>query len=205
MDSHDLTVAGLTQMLANPARYEIVQAGCASPPPDVLLYSVDDSDGGHDPELHALVRRGTSTVVVVHWEDSAPGVAAALACGAHGAVSLKLAAADLLDEVEKVRLGSEPGTEPPSRGSCHPEIARAGLTPRELDALALVAAGLTNQEIADRLFISINTVKTYLRTAYQKIGAERRSQAVIWVERHGLTRPVPAPVPVPGHAEVAGV
>ena len=125
---HDLAVAGLTQMLANPARYEIVQAGCASPPPDVLLYSVDDSDGGHDPELHALVRRGTSTVVVVHWEDSAPGVAAALACGAHGAVSLKLAAADLLDEVEKVRLGSEPGTEPPSRGSCHPEIARAGLT-----------------------------------------------------------------------------
>ena len=50
----------------------------------------------------------------------------------------------------------------------------------------LVAAGLTNQEIAEQLYLSINTVKTYIRYGYRKIGAERRSHAVVWVERHGL-------------------
>ena len=68
--------------------------------------------------------------------------------------------------------------------------------------LGLIAQGLTNQEIADRLFISINSVKTYVRTAYRKIEVERRSQAVVWVERRGLT---PAPPSIlPDHATAAG-
>jgi DNA-binding CsgD family transcriptional regulator len=63
-----------------------------------------------------------------------------------------------------------------------------GLTTREIDVLGLVAAGLTNPEIADRLYLSINSIKTYIRTAYHKIGGNQRAQA-IWVERYGLTPP----------------
>lgn len=55
------------------------------------------------------------------------------------------------------------------------------LSQREREILHLIAAGLTNQEIADKLHVSINTVKTYVRGAYRKIGADRRSQAVGWV------------------------
>ena len=44
--------------------------------------------------------------------------------------------------------------------------------------LALITQGLSNQEIADRTYLSINSVKTYIRTAYRKIGVTRRSQAV---------------------------
>jgi DNA-binding CsgD family transcriptional regulator len=50
--------------------------------------------------------------------------------------------------------------------------------------LQLIAAGCSNEEIADELIVSINTVKTYVRTAYRKIGARRRSQAIVWVMDH---------------------
>ena len=63
-----------------------------------------------------------------------------------------------------------------------------GLTGREVEVLALIAEGLTNQEIADRVFISINSVKTYIRSAYRKIGVNSRSQAAVWGMQHGIVR-----------------
>ena len=62
----------------------------------------------------------------------------------------------------------------------------SGLSKRETQVLAEIAAGRTNSEVAERLFLGINTVKTYIRTAYRKIGVETRSQAVIWALEHGL-------------------
>ena len=50
----------------------------------------------------------------------------------------------------------------------------------------MIAAGMSNQEIADRSYLSINSVKTYIRTAYRKIGAQRRSQAVRWAIENGF-------------------
>ncbi len=50
----------------------------------------------------------------------------------------------------------------------------------------LITQGLSNQEIADRSYLSINSVKTYIRTAYRKIGVTRRSQAVVWGMKHGF-------------------
>jgi two-component system, NarL family, response regulator LiaR len=62
----------------------------------------------------------------------------------------------------------------------------AVLSEREEQVLALIAQGLTNQQIADRLFISINSVKTYIRSAYRKVGVASRSQAVAWGLRNGV-------------------
>lgn len=53
-----------------------------------------------------------------------------------------------------------------------------GITPRELEILGLIAAGLSNREIADRLFVSENTVKTHSSRLFDKLGAKRRTQAV---------------------------
>ena len=56
----------------------------------------------------------------------------------------------------------------------------AGLSPREAEIIALITQGLSNQEIADRIYVSINSVKTYIRSAYRKIDVTKRTQAVIW-------------------------
>lgn len=57
-------------------------------------------------------------------------------------------------------------------------ISELGITPRELEILGLIAAGMSNREIADRLFVSENTVKTHSSRLFDKLGARRRTQAV---------------------------
>ena len=57
-------------------------------------------------------------------------------------------------------------------------VARLGITPRELEILELIASGLSNREIAERLFVSENTVKTHASRLFDKLGARRRTQAV---------------------------
>ena len=57
-------------------------------------------------------------------------------------------------------------------------VAALGITPRELEILGLIAEGLSNREIGDRLCVSENTVKTHSTRLFDKLGAKRRTQAV---------------------------
>ena len=68
-----------------------------------------------------------------------------------------------------------------------PAIADAGLTPREVDVLKLIAAGLSNSEIAATLVVSDATVKTHINHVFAKTGARDRAQAVRYAFEHGLT------------------
>jgi DNA-binding NarL/FixJ family response regulator len=65
-------------------------------------------------------------------------------------------------------------------------LRRTGITARELEVLQLVALGLSTREIADKLFVSINTVKTHTSSIFQKLGASRRTQAVQKAATAGL-------------------
>ena len=61
-----------------------------------------------------------------------------------------------------------------------------GITPREHEILTLIAAGLSNREIAERLFVSENTVKTHSSRLFDKLQAKRRTQAVQIAKEAGL-------------------
>ncbi|NMX04151.1 response regulator transcription factor [Mobiluncus mulieris] len=65
-------------------------------------------------------------------------------------------------------------------------VALASLTERETEVLKLIAHGMTNQELADKLFISMTTVKTHVGNILNKIGARDRVQAVIFAYENGL-------------------
>ncbi len=65
-------------------------------------------------------------------------------------------------------------------------LEKFGITPREYEVLQLIAQGLSNQEIADRLFVSLNTVKTHTSNVFGKLDAQRRTQAIQKAKTLGL-------------------
>lgn len=65
-------------------------------------------------------------------------------------------------------------------------VEELGITPRELEILEAIAAGLSNREIAERLFVSENTVKTHAARLFDKLSARRRTQAVQRAKEAGL-------------------
>ena len=65
-------------------------------------------------------------------------------------------------------------------------VRELALTPRELEILGLIASGLSNREIAEKIFVSENTVKTHSSRLFDKLGARRRTQAVQLGKASGL-------------------
>ena len=78
--------------------------------------------------------------------------------------------------------------DPPEGGTRHQQLP-AGLTTREAEVLALLASGLSNSEIAQRLFVSNATVKTHINRIFAKTGARDRAQAVRYAYQTGLANP----------------
>jgi len=65
-------------------------------------------------------------------------------------------------------------------------LEQLGITPRELDVLRLIAEGLSTRQMADRLCVSENTVKTHCSRVFDKLGVSRRTQAVVVGKQFGL-------------------
>jgi len=187
-DPHELVVAGIGALLARfPDRVELLDwSDCAEA--DVVLYGVDaEKPASHDAGLHQLLRNTSAQVFAFGWNKESPGALAASACGVHGFAHKQLTAEQLVDLIEVAHdTRSHRRTDLSDDSECHPEVLAAGLTRRESQVLSLIASGLSNGEIADALYLSINSIKTYIRSAYHKIGVQRRSQAVLWATRHGL-------------------
>jgi DNA-binding NarL/FixJ family response regulator len=126
----------------------------------------------------------------------------ALRAGASGFLSKGVEPADLLDAIRLVAAGEallspkatrsliERFLDQPEPGAPVPAPERlASLTDREREVLTLVAAGLSNDEIAERLYVSPLTAKTHVNRAMTKLGARDRAQLVVIAYQSGLVRP----------------
>jgi DNA-binding NarL/FixJ family response regulator len=128
-------------------------------------------------------------------------VLAALRAGASGFLSKGVEPTDLLDAIRLVASGEallSPGATrsliarflgTPEPGPLPAPARLDGLTDREREVLALVAAGLSNDEIAERLYVSPLTAKTHINRAMTKLGARDRAQLVVIAYQSGLVRP----------------
>ena len=112
----------------------------------------------------------------------------ALGIGASGVLSKRLPVPALVSAFEAIHAGRTVV----DLGDGHPPSMRPWpdeLTPREAEVIAMVTRGLDNKTIAEQASISINSVKSYIRSAYRKMGVSSRSQAVLWGVRHGYVSP----------------
>jgi DNA-binding NarL/FixJ family response regulator len=160
---------------------------------DIALYdNFAQGEADHD-DIEALIASPQAQRVVVYtWNFDDDLVQAALTKGTDGYLSKALPASDLVDALERVHGGEVVVSEAPNRGRLSvgqdwPGRSE-GLTERESEILALITQGRTNSEIGAITYLSINSIKTHIRSAYRKIGATSRTQAVLWGVEHGFRR-----------------
>lgn len=183
-DEPELVVSGVDQMLGrtgSPVRVVPVPADTETTDVDVLLCDPIGRPVQLEDYLDRVVALSQAPVLVFTWSSSAANQRRSLAAGARGFVSKELSAEQLADAVAAVHRGETVAAAPRSAPL---DSGRAELSARESEVLELICRGMSNLEIADQLFVSVNSVKTYVRQIYQKIGVARRSQAVAW----GLAR-----------------
>ena len=111
--------------------------------------------------------------------------------GVVGFLDKRLTAEELADALERIHRGEGGVVSADYPPSADFDLGdwpgrNRGLSAREAEVIALITQGLGNDEIANRTFTSINTVKTYIRTAYRKIGVDSRTRAVLWGVDNGF-------------------
>lgn len=150
--------------------------------PDILLVDQLLPDWTGTELVKELRRRGWQTPVVLMTSAPREGLnEAAREAGVQGTVVKSGEADTLLATLRSVAAGKTA-----IRAPHPPAVRRVQLSSREREILRLVAAGLSNNEIAARLGISAETVKTMLYRAFEKLGVHRRSEAVSAAHRRGL-------------------
>lgn len=188
VDDFPVVVSGLRTMLEpfsdRVAVVPLRASDHVGPDVDVVLY---DARLAQAPApMRQVVAGSRAPVVLYTWDFSPRLVNESVAAGAQGCISKSLDAVDLVTAIEKVAGGSVVMIPDPCADAAGRPTHEHSLSARELEVIQLVADGLSNQEIAERSYVSVNTVRTYIRSAYRKMGVERRTQAVRWVTEHGL-------------------
>lgn len=195
VDDYDVVVIGLAHLF-DQYRDRIVIAEIDTNRPltddvDVVLYdSFAQPEADHDDVALLVGNPHARHVVVYTWNFHPALIESALTKGAGGYLSKTLPARDLVMAIEKIAGGEVIVSDAPARSRPAPGLdwpgRSEGLTDREAEVLALVTQGKSNAEIAEVMYLSGNTIKTYIRSAYQKIGVTTRTHAMLWGINHGF-------------------
>jgi NarL family two-component system response regulator LiaR len=129
-------------------------------------------------------------VILYSWSFAADRVDAARAAGARGVLAKSLTAEDLVDAIRLVVDDQEVVSASFGRAVRQPWPGHDfGLTLRESEVAAFLAQGLRNRDIAAALWVSENTVKTHLKSIFQKMAVRSRAEAIVRISRDGSFDP----------------
>jgi two-component system, NarL family, response regulator DevR len=196
LDDHEVVRRGLRDLLEGQGDIEVVgESGSAvdaehripalRPQVAVLDARLPDGSGIDVCREIRSVDPTIQVLILTSFEDD-EALFAAIMAGAAGYVLKQIKGTDLVDAVRRVAAGQsllDPAVtarvlERIRRGPDQPDELKS-LTEQERRILALVAEGLTNREIAQRMFLSEKTIKNYVSSLLAKLGMERRTQAAV--------------------------
>lgn len=199
VDDHEVVRRGLRDLLDNEPDIDVVaEAGTAAEAlvraaashPDVAVVDIrlPDGDGVSLCRNLRAAADGPRCLVLTAFDDEQVLVDA-IGSGASGYLLKQVRGQDLVTAVREVAAGRsllDPQTttrvlDRMRRDSEPDELA--ALTERERKVLELVGEGLSNREIAERLFLAEKTVKNYVTAVLAKLGMQRRAQAIAWIAR----------------------
>jgi DNA-binding NarL/FixJ family response regulator len=190
INDYEVVVRGVAAMLAPYSnRVRVVELETNGPPKVPADIALFDTFAGRRHTLTRaaeMVREGSARHVVLYtWDAAPPFLRAAEEIGVSGVI-LKTRSADLLvDSLERIMAGERVGFDVDPATRSGPRLV--DLSDRESEVLALIAKGLTNAQIAEELYLSIETVKTYVKRLYAKLDVHNRAQAAVAASSHQLT------------------
>ena len=195
VDDYDVVLMGLANIIDR-YRDRVIVAEIDSNEPlddavDIVLYDCFAQPESDHEHISVLVDNPRARRVVVYtWNFHPELVETARKQGVHGYLSKALPARELIAALEAVHAGEVVISDPPGRAGGNNGLdwpgRGEGLSEREAEILALITQGLSNADVAARTFLTPNTVKSYIRTLYRKIGVISRTQAVLWGIDHGF-------------------
>lgn len=197
LDDHEVVRRGICDLLAAVSGFEIVgEAGTAEQAisrilavrPDVAVLDARLPDGsGIDVCREIRSRLPDTRCLILTSYDDEDAVLASVLAGASGYVLKEVRGSALVDSIRQVALGrSLVAPEVIARVMDHvrngsPSAAKlTSLTDREREVLDLITEGLSNKQIAERLFLAEKTVKNYVSSLLAKLNMQRRTQAAVF-------------------------
>ncbi|MFA5451309.1 MAG: response regulator transcription factor [Dehalococcoidales bacterium] len=200
VDDHIIVREGLKSLLQDDADIQIAgEAGdgiealkrAEELKPDVILMDILMPDRSGIDATYAISKKAPECkVLILSMLEEMQDVEQAFKFGARGYI-LKSAGIDNIKEAVKRVAAGEIVLSPTI--SCFllqnygHKNDRQALSEREFEVLALIAKGLSNQDIASRLFITESTVRTYVQRIFEKLHLKNRAEAMLYAIKHGIT------------------
>lgn len=207
VNDYEIILQGLHSMLAPFSdRVRVIEHDVGSTPDvcaDIALFDTfarrrDSLDRAKQMAAESIVDR----IVMYTWDAAAEFVAIARNVGVSAIILKSVTGEALADQLTQVAAGSRVGLDEAKRAKRKGPTESLSL--REQEVLALLALGYSNPEIANELFLSVDTVKTYVRRVFSKLGVNNRTNAALLAARYDLAPPARRLSRLPGGAEQEG-
>jgi len=208
VDDHTVLREGLTSLLNSQPDFEVVGnvgtvndaiAAACNLNPNLILMDIGLPDGtGVDATKAILAKRPNTDIVMLTIHDSDEMLFDAMRSGAKGYLMKNTSMNNLISSLRSLERGEAAISRKMTRrilsGLVNDQDTRPGddaiqqLTAREVEILAEVSSGATNKEIAERLFISVNTVKNHIHDILRKLDLKNRREARMFAIRNGIKK-----------------